>query len=60
MKTSLKNISPFIILMIPTLLVVGILAINPLSPEEAEQVKAISSFSIPDMRSLVQILFSIK
>jgi len=60
MKTTLKNISPFIILMVPVLLVVGILAINPLSAEETEQVKSITAFDLPELKGLVQVLFSIK
>ncbi|WP_207424514.1 hypothetical protein [Desertivirga brevis] len=60
MKNSINNISPFIILLIPVLLVVALLAFNPVDREEAEQMQAVASFNLPQLKSVVQVVFCIK
>ncbi|WP_207535820.1 hypothetical protein [Desertivirga arenae] len=60
MKNSINNISPFIILLIPVLLVVALLAFNPINNEEAEQMQAVTSCNLPQLKSVVQVVFSIK
>jgi hypothetical protein len=60
MKNSINNISPFIILLIPVLLVVALLAFNPINSEEAEQTQAVTSFDLPQLKNVVQVVFSIK
>ena len=60
MKNTFNNISPFIILLIPVLLLVALLTFNPINSDDAEQAQVVTSFDLPQLKGLVQVLFSIK
>ena len=60
MKKTYNYISPFIILLIPVLLVVALLAINPINTDESEHISALSSYDLPELKGLIQVIFSIR
>lgn len=57
MKRSNNAISPFIILLIPVLLVIGLLALNPADEEETTKIETASCFSLPVLQGAINVIF---
>jgi len=58
MKKKLNPVSPFLILLVPALLVLGSVTANPAKEEvHTEKYKAGACFTLPAFRGLIQSLF---
>jgi hypothetical protein len=60
MKRSRLTMSPFIILLIPVLLVIGLLSLNPISEEDTERFEAATCFRTPTFKGVAQVLLFYK
>ena len=56
MKKSINAISPFIILLLPALLIIGLLVFNPAPEQEDERLEAAACLTVPALINVTQEL----
>ncbi|HEY0666816.1 MAG TPA: hypothetical protein VGD22_01490 [Sphingobacteriaceae bacterium] len=57
MKKLIKNASPFILMLVPVFLIIGLLILNRNTEIPAEKFKASTTFQVPTLKLTVQSLF---